>query len=129
MKRIDPERIKSIKASINASTNEIPDDIRSLIDAPVTGNFEDCVKRTKTTLESLVTTVDSLDQYLDSVADAFAATEAALVAAIDGGIYIKAPESRAERRERYIQGGKDSKERHNRRKMVEIAESQYKDFP
>lgn len=129
MKRIDPERIKSIKASINASTNEIPDDIRSLIDAPVTGNFEDCVKRTKTTMESLVTTVDSLDQYLDSVADAFVATEAALVAAIDGGIYIKAPESRAERRERYIQGGKDSKERHNRRKMVEIAESQYKDFP
>ena len=129
MKRIDPERIKSIKASINASTNEIPDDIRSLIDAPVTGNFEDCVKRTKTTMESLVTTVDSLDQYLDSVADAFAATEAALVAAIDGGIYIKAPESRAERRERYIQGGKDSKERHNRRKMVEITESQYKDFP
>ena len=129
MKRIDPERIKSIKASINASTNEIPDDIRSLIDAPVTGNFEDCVKRTKTTMESLVTTVDSLDQYLDSVADAFAATEAALAAAIDGGIYIKAPESRAERRERYIQGGKDSKERHNRRKMVEIAESQYKDFP
>ena len=129
MKRIDPERIKSIKASINASTNEIPDDIRSLIDAPVTGNFEDCVKRTKATMESLVTTVDSLDQYLDSVADAFAATEAALVAAIDGGIYIKAPESRAERRERYIQGGKDSKERHNRRKMVEIAESQYKDFP
>lgn len=129
MKRIDPERIKSIKASINASTNEIPDDIRSLIDAPVTGNFEDCVKRTKTTMESLVTTVDSLDQYLDSVADAFAATEAALVAAIDGVIYIKAPESRAERRERYIQGGKDSKERHNRRKMVEIAESQYKDFP
>ena len=129
MKRIDPERIKSIKASINASTNEIPDDIRSLIDAPVTGNFEDCVKRTKATMESLVTTVDSLDQYLDSVADAFAATEAALVAAIDGGIYIKAPESREERRERYIQGGKDSKERHNRRKMVEIAESQYKDFP
>ncbi|ANR74753.1 MULTISPECIES: hypothetical protein [Streptococcus] len=129
MKRIDPERIKSIKASINASTNEIPDDIRSLIDAPVTGNFEDCVKRTKATMESLVTTVDSLDQYLDSVADAFAATEAALAAAIDGGIYIKAPESRAERRERYIQGGKDSKERHNRRKMVEIAESQYKDFP
>lgn len=129
MKRIDPERIKSIKASINASTNEIPDDIRSLIDAPVTGNFEDCVKRTKATMESLVTTVDSLDQYLDSVADAFAATEAALAAAIDGGIYIKAPESRAERRERYIQGGKDSKECHNRRKMVEIAESQYKDFP
>ena len=129
MKRIDPERIKSIKASINASSNEIPDDIRSLIDAPVTGNFEDCVKRTKATMESLVTTVDSLDQYLDSVADAFAATEAALAAAIDGGIYIKAPESRAERRERYIQGGKDSKERHNRRKMVEIAESQYKDFP
>ena len=129
MKRIDPERIKSIKASINASTNEIPDDIRSLIDAPVTGNFEDCVKRTKTTMESLVTTVDSLDQYLDSVADAFAATEAALAAAIDGGIYIKAPESRAERRERYIQGGKNSQERHNRRKMVEIAESQYKDFP
>ena len=118
MKRIDPERIKSIKASINASSNEIPDDIRSLIDAPVTGNFEDCVKRTKATMESLVTTVDSLDQYLDSVAEAFAATEASLVAAIDGGIYIKAPESRAERRERYIQGGKDSKERHNRRKMV-----------
>ena len=129
MKRIDPERIKSIKASINASTNEIPDDIRSLIDAPVTGNFEDCVKRTKATMESLVTTVDSLDQYLDSVADAFAATEAALAAAINGGIYIKAPESRAERRERYIQGGKNSQERHNRRKMVEIAESQYKDFP
>lgn len=124
MKRIDPERIKSIKASINASTNEIPADIRSLIDAPVTGNFEDCVKRTKTTMESLVTTVDSLDQYLDSVADAFAATEAALVAAIDGGIYIKAPE-----RERYIQGGKDSQEQHSRRKMVEIAESQYSDFP
>ena len=80
-------------------------------------------------MESLVTTVDSLDQYLDSVADAFAATEAALAAAIDGGIYIKAPESRAERRERYIQGGKNSQERHNRRKMVEIAESQYSDFP
>ena len=129
MKRIDPERIKSIKASINASTNEIPDDIRSLIDAPVTGNFEDCVKRTKATMESLVTTVDSLDQYLDSVADAFAATEAALAAAIDGGIYIKASESRAERRERHIQGGKNSQECHNRRKMVEIAESQYSDFP
>ena len=48
---------------------------------------------------------------------------------IGQNMYTKAPESRAERRERYIQGGKDSKERHNRRKMVEIAESQYKDFP
>ena len=91
MKRIDPERIKSIKANIDASSDEIPDDIRSLIDAPVTGNFEDCVKRTKATMESLVTTVDSLDQYLNSVADAFAATDTALAAAINGGLYSVPP--------------------------------------
>lgn len=91
MKRIDPERIKSIKASIDASTDEISDDVRSLIDAPVTGNFEDCIKRTKTAMDSLVTTVDSLDQYLNSVADAFEATDAGLAAVIDGSLYSVPP--------------------------------------
>lgn len=72
MKRIDPDRIKSMKTSMDASSDEISDDIRSLIDAPVTGNFEACVQRAKKAMESLVVTVDSLDEYLNSVADAFA---------------------------------------------------------
>lgn len=56
MKRINPERIKSIKASMNASTDEMSDGVKSLIEAPVTGNFEECVKLTKKSMGNLVKT-------------------------------------------------------------------------
>ena len=76
----------------------------------------------------MVETISSLDEYLGAVGEAFRSADASMAQSLGQNMYTKAPESREERRERYIQGGKDSKERHNRRKMVEIAESQYKDF-
>ena len=120
MKRINPERIKSIKASMNASTDEMSDGVKSLIEAPVTGNFEECVKLTKKSMGNLVKTVDSLDAYLNSVADAFAKTDASLAASIDGG---------QEKQESYISEGKNLSDRYNRRKLVDVYNGQYNDFP
>ena len=37
--------------------------------------------------------------------------------------------TREQKNDYYVSQGKDSKERYNRRKMVDIAESQYDDFP
>jgi len=108
MKRINPERIKSIKVSMNSSTDEMSDGVKSLIEAPVTGNFEECVKLTKKSMGNLVKTVDSLDAYLNSVADAFAKTDASLAASIDGGLYSVPPKQMwQEKQESYISEGKN----------------------
>lgn len=130
MKRINPERIKSIKVSMNSSTNEMSDGVKSLIEAPVTGNFEECVKLTKKSMGNLVKTVDSLDAYLNSVADAFAKTDASLAASIDGGLYSVPPKQMwQEKQESYISEGKNLSDRYNRRKLVDVYNGQYNDFP
>jgi len=127
MKRINPDRIKSIKANMNASADEMSDGVKSLLEAPVTGNFEECVKLTKKSMGNLVKTVDS---YLNSVADAFAKTDASLAASIDGGLYSVPPKQTwQEKQESYISEGKNLSDRYKRRKIIDNYNSQYNDFP
>ena len=120
MKRINPDRIKSIKANMNASADEMSDGVKSLLEAPVTGNFEECVKLTK----------KSMGAYLNSVADAFAKTDASLAASIDGGLYSVPPKQTwQEKQESYISEGKNLSDRYKRRKIIDNYNSQYNDFP
>ena len=69
VKRIQPMRIQSIKASINASTEEISQGMDSIIEAPVTDNLESCAGLVKTCMENLVETVDSLDEFMNKIAE------------------------------------------------------------
>ena len=108
---------------------ELQNNASDLIDSSATEQIQKATDELKKISSEMVTTISSLDEFLGAVGEAFRGVDETMVNSIGESIYIKAPETRAERKERYIQGGKDSKERHNRRKMVEIAESQYKDFP
>ena len=82
VKRIQPMRIQSIKASINASTEEISQGMDSIIEAPVTDNLESCAGLVKACMENLVETVDSLD--MNKIAEAFQNMDEDLAGSIDG---------------------------------------------
>lgn len=84
VKRIQPMRIQSIKASINASTEEISQGMDSIIEAPVTDNLESCAGLVKTCMENLVETVDSLDEFMNKIAEAFQNMNEDLAGSIDG---------------------------------------------
>ena len=71
-KRISAQTIKGVEASFNAFTDTIPTNTEnSLIEAPVTANFQAATEKVKSSMESLTETVQSLDVYLNSVADTF----------------------------------------------------------
>lgn len=108
---------------------ELQNNAYDLIDSSATEQIQNATDELKKLSSEMVTTISSLDEFLGAVGEAFRSVDASMAQSIGDNMYTKAPETRAERKERYIQGGKDSKERHNRRKMVEIAESQYNDFP
>lgn len=84
VKRIQPMRIQSIKASINASTEEISQGMDSIIEAPVTDNLESCAGLVKACMENLVETVDSLDEFMNKIAEAFQNMDEDLAGSIDG---------------------------------------------
>lgn len=84
VKRIQPMRIQSIKANINASTEEISQGMDSIIEAPVTDNLESCTGLVKACMENLVETVDSLDEFMNKIAEAFQNMDEDLAGSIDG---------------------------------------------
>ena len=84
VKQIQPMRIQSIKASINASTEEISQGMDSIIEAPVTDNLESCAGLVKACMENLVETVDSLDEFMNKIAEAFQNMDEDLAGSIDG---------------------------------------------
>lgn len=108
---------------------ELQNNASDLIDSSATEQIQNATDELKKLSKEMVDTISSLDEYLGAVGEAFRSVDASMAQSIGDNMYTKAPETRAERKERYIQGGKDSKERHHRRKMADIAESQYKDFP
>jgi len=71
VKRIQPMRIQSIKASIKVSTDEISKGMSTIIDSSVTSSLESCAGVAKTCMENLVETVDSLDGFMNKIAEAF----------------------------------------------------------
>ncbi|CEL89365.1 hypothetical protein [Streptococcus sanguinis] len=104
IKRIQPWRIQSIKASINASTEEISKGMSSIIEAPVTNSLESCANSAKTCMENLVETVDSLDLFLDNVAQAFQDVDEKMAKSIQSNdmysVAPKEPESDPEKKEK-----------------------------
>ena len=83
VKRIQPMRIQSIKASINASTEEISQGMDSIIEAPVTENLESCAGLVKACMENLVETVDSLDEFMNKIAEGSQNKDAGLAGLIE----------------------------------------------
>ncbi|KXT85732.1 hypothetical protein STRDD11_00224 [Streptococcus sp. DD11] len=53
-----------------------------MIEAPVTANFQAATEKVKSSMESLTETVQSLDVYLNSVADTFVEMDNAIAAGI-----------------------------------------------
>ena len=128
-KKINPDNLSRVNGAFKDMSGELEHNVSDLISSSATEKIEAATDGIKKLSKEMVETISSLDEYLGAVGEAFKSADASMAQSIGQNMYTKAPESRAERRERYIQGGKDSKERHNRRKMVEIAESQYSDFP
>ena len=110
-------------------SGELKNNVSDLISSSATEKLQAATDGIKKLSKEMVATISSLDEYLGAVGEAFRNADASMAQSIGQNMYTKAPESRAERRERYIQGGKDSQERHNRKKMVDIAEGRYHDFP
>ena len=128
-KKIDSDNLSRVNGAFKDMSAELQNNASDLIDSSATEQIQNATDELKKLSKEMVDTISSLDDYLGAVGEAFRGVDETMANSIGESIYIKAPETRAERKERYIQGGKDSKERHNRRKMVEIAESQYNDFP
>lgn len=128
-KKIDSDNLSRVNGAFKDMSAELQNNASDLIDSSATEQIQNATDELKKLSSEMVTTISSLDEFLGAVGEAFRGVDETMANSIGESIYIKAPETRAERKERYIQGGKDSKERHNRRKMVEIAESQYSDFP
>ena len=128
-KKIDSDNLSRVNGAFKDMSAELQNNASDLIDSSATEQIQNATDELKKLSSEMVTTISSLDEFLGAVGEAFRGVDETMANSIGESIYIKAPETRAERKERYIQGGKDSKERHNRRKMVEIAESQYNDFP
>ena len=128
-KKIDADNLSRVNGAFKDMSAELQNNASDLIDSSATEQIQNATDELKKLSKEMVATISSLDEYLGAVGEAFRGVDETMANSIGESIYIKAPETRVERKERYIQGGKDSKERHNRRKMVEIAESQYSDFP
>lgn len=128
-KRIDADNLSRVNGSFKDMSSELKQNVSDLIDSSATEKLQASTDGIKKLSKEMVATISSLDEYLGAVGEAFRNADASMAQSIGQNLYTKAPESRAERRERYIQGGKTSQEKHNRRKQVEIGESLYKDFP
>ena len=128
-KKIDADNLSRVNGAFKDMSSELQNNASDLIDSSATEQIQNATDELKKLSKEMVATISSLDEYLGAVGEAFRGVDETMANSIGESIYIKAPETRTERKERYIQGGKNSQERHNRRKMVEIAESQYKDFP
>ena len=128
-KKIDADNLSRVNGAFKDMSSELQNNASDLIDSSATEQIQNATDELKKLSKEMVATISSLDEYLGAVGEAFRGVDETMANSIGESIYIKAPETRTERKERYIQGGKNSQERHNRRKMVEIAESQYSDFP
>jgi len=128
-KKIDSDNLSRVNGAFKDMSAELQNNASDLIDSSATEQIQNATDELKKLSSEMVATISSLDEYLGAVGEAFRNADASMAQSIGQNMYTKAPESRAERRERYIQGGKDSQERHNRRKMADIAEGRYHDFP
>ncbi|WP_149556362.1 hypothetical protein [Streptococcus cristatus] len=128
-KKIDSDNLSRVNGAFKDMSAELQNNASDLIDSSATEQIQNATDELKKLSKEMVATISSLDEYLGAVGEAFRNADANMAQSIGQNMYTKAPESRAERRERYIQGGKDSQERHNRRKMADIAEGRYHDFP
>ena len=128
-KKINPDNLSRVNGAFKDMSGELKNNVSDLISSSATEKLQAATDGIKKLSKEMVATISSLDEYLGAVGEAFRGVDETMANSIGESIYIKAPETRTERKERYIQGGKNSQERHNRRKMVEIAESQYSDFP
>lgn len=82
-KRIQPEVMKSVTASFDVMDAKLETDISGMIQAPVTANFQSCTDEVKALTTSLVSTISSLDVYLNSVADVFSKVDSDIAYAIE----------------------------------------------
>ena len=99
VKQIQPMRIQSIKASIKVSTDEISKGMSTIIDAPVTSSLESCAGLAKTCMENLVETVDSLDGFMNKIAEAFKNMDTDLAESIETNeIYTVSPQEYTEKK-------------------------------
>ena len=77
-KRIDGARMRGVKTRFDIMGENLPDKASSLIDSSATEDFSTATKEAKELSQTLEATVDSLDQFLNSVADEVQAMDAAL---------------------------------------------------
>lgn len=99
VKRIQPMRIQSIKASIKVSTEEISKGMESIIESSVTSSLDSCAGLAKTCMENLVETVDSLDRFMNDIAKAFQNMDTDLAGAItSNNMYTISPQEYTEKK-------------------------------
>lgn len=128
-KKINPDNLSRVNGAFKDMSGELEHNVSDLISSSATEKIEAATDGIKKLSKEMVETISSLDEYLGAVGEAFRSADASMAQSIGQNMYTKAPESRAERRECYIQGGTTTQEQHTRRKQVEIGESLYKDFP
>ena len=81
-------------------SGELEHNVSDLISSSATEKIEAATDGIKKLSKEMVETISSLDEYLGAVGEAFRSADANMAQSIGQNMYTKAPESRAERRER-----------------------------
>ena len=85
-KRISSEHIKGVKASFKVADEHLSDKSSDLIESDATEKLSAATSSIKQMLTDLSDTVENLDQYLNSIADAFDRVDGDLAEAIKNNI-------------------------------------------
>lgn len=85
-KRISSEHIKGVKASFKVADEHLSDKSSDLIESDATEKLSAATSSIKQMITDLSDTVENLDQYLNSIADAFDRVDGDLAEAIKNNI-------------------------------------------
>lgn len=99
-KDISPTRLTSVRTSFNAMELALVNSAGSFIKSDVTDTIDNGTTNIKNMTTGLIDTVDSLDAYLNAVAEAFSKTDKDLATNIQEG--TKVFEMNTSEKDRYI---------------------------
>lgn len=130
-RQIKVEQIKSIQVNLNNYDGVGSYDFQasSAVNDDSTALLESALQTMAKSNNELPTTIENLNNFLDKVADAFQARNNQLKDMIDGSLREVPIGTKSQRNEKFISEGKDSAEKHARRKQVEFSESLQNEFP
>ena len=108
-KRISSEHIKGVKASFKVADEHLADKSSDLIESDATEKLSAATSSIKQMITDLSDTVENLDQYLNSIADAFDRVDGDLAEAIKNNKQMQSEEEKRQNAEKKQETTKSKK--------------------